>query len=293
MLTGIGRLQMRVMDLAACSKFYGNVLGLPEIARGTGAGGRAAAAFAVGPSVLEIQEDPGAVSGLLPSGEPNEEWVEVPGSVNHLALYVDDNDLVYSALKGKAREAYVHGGPKAQPLGITYLQRSLFDYWDPNGLIVQISETIDDRPEVQARRREKEEVRRATGGGGYFHGFDHMSIYITDTAATKALFVDQLGMSEFGDGKTSGGDQVVFAVGLTDLEMNENDAYRDKVLGPGIVDTLGFWTDDVDRAYASLKEAGAAVSGPPADVSPLPGLRVRAFDLEGPDGLPLEVAERL
>ena len=292
MLTAIGRLQMRVLDLAACTEFYRDVLGLPKIARGTGAGGRASAAFAVGPSVLEVQEDPGAVSGLLPSGGPNEEWVEVPGSVNHLALYVDDNDPVYAALKGKAPEAYVHGGPQAQPLGHTYLQRSLIDYWDPSGLIIQISETIDDRPEVQAHRREKEEVRRATGGDGFFHGFDHLSIYITDTAATRALFVDQLGMPEIGDGNMEGRNQAVFAVGLTDLEMNESDAYRHKVLGPGIIDTVGFWTDDVDRAYASLKEAGVAVSGPPADVTALPGFSLRAFELEGPDGLPLEVAER-
>ena len=283
---------MRVLDLAACTEFYGGVLRLPEIARGAGAGGRAAAAFAVGPSVLEIQEDPSAVSGLLPSGEPNEDWGEVPGSLNHLALYVDDNDQVYAALKGKAREAHVLGGPQAQALGHTYLQRSLLDYRDPNGLIIQISETIDDRPEVQEHRREKEEIRRATGGEGFFHGFDHLSIYITDTIATRALFVGQLGMTEFGDGKMEGRNQAVFAVGLTDLEMNENDAHRNKVLGPGIINTLGFWTDDIDRAYASLKEVGVAVSGPPADVTALPGLSVRAFELEGPDGLPLEVAER-
>ena len=99
-------------------------------------------------------------------------------------------------------------------------------------------------------------------------------------------------MKEFGDGKMEGRDQSVFAVGLTDLEMNESDAYRDKVLGPGIVNTLGFWTDDVDRAYGELKEKGAAVSGPPSDLTPLPGFSVRAFGVEGPDGLPLEIAER-
>ena len=291
-MTSIGRLQMRVLDLKACGGFYGGVLGLPEIGRGVGADGRPSVAFALGPSVVELTEDPGAVNGRLPSGEPQKEWNEVPGSVNHLALYVDDNEAVYADLKGKAPEAYVHGGPQAQPLGHTYLQRSLIDYWDPNGLIIQISETIDDRPEVQAHRREKEEVRRATGGDGFFHGFDHLSIYITDADATRRQFVDQLGMKEFGDGKMEGRDQSVFAVGLTDLEMNESDAYRDKVLGPGIVDTLGFWTDDVDRAYAELKEKGAALSGRPSNLTPLPGLSVRAFELEGPDGLPMEIAER-
>ena len=86
--------------------------------------------------------------------------------------------------------------------------------------------------------------------------------------------------------------QAVFSVGITDLEMNETDTYRHKILGPGIVNTLGFWTDDIDRMYYRLKDAGSVVSGPPSDITPLPGLAVRSFDIEGPDGLPLEVAER-
>ena len=93
---------MRVLDLAACIKFYGEVLRLPEIGHGIGMGGRKSVAFTIGQSILEIQEDPGAVNGRLPSGDPNEEWSKVPGSVNHIALYVDDNDVVYTAFNGKA-----------------------------------------------------------------------------------------------------------------------------------------------------------------------------------------------
>ena len=292
MLTDIGRLQMRVLDLAACIKFYGEVLRLPEIGHGIGMGGRKSVAFTIGQSILEIQEDPAAVNGRLPSGNPNKEWATVPGSVNHIALYVDDNDVVYTALHGKAPEAYVHGGPQPQPLGHTYLQRSLIDYWDPNGLIIQISETIDERQEVQSHRKKKEELRRATDSNSLFHGFDHLSIYITDTEATRDLFVNKLEMTELGDGTMEDRSQAVFKVGITDLEMNETDAYRNKILGSGIVNMLGFWTEDIDQTYHRLKDAGSVVSDPPMDVTPLPGVNIRSFDIEGPDGLPLEVAER-
>ena len=291
MLTGIGHLQMRVQDLRASRRFYGDALGLRELGRGPDGEVSPTAMFGVGPSVLELREDPAAVSGLLASGE-QKDWFEVPGSVNHFAFYVDSNEAVYALFRDRLTSLSLQGGPQAQPLGHTYLQRSLLDYVDPNGFIVQIAEIVDPRSEALGRRREKRQIRMATSEQGMFHGFDHVSTYITDTEAPRKLFVEQLGMREYGEGVVEGRKQATFAVGITDLEMNESDDYRDKQLGPGIVSRLGFWTADVEKAYRELKQSSAAVGGPPSDCVPLPGLSRRAFEVEGPDGMPLEIAER-
>jgi catechol 2,3-dioxygenase-like lactoylglutathione lyase family enzyme len=240
--------------------------------------------------VLEIHEDPAAVDGMLQPGEPKD-WLDVPGSVNHFAFYVDSNEEVYAVLKNKATSLSLQDGPQPMLLGHTYLQRSLLDYLDPSGFVVQIAQIVDPRSEVSARRREKHGIRVATGGQGMLHGFDHVSIYITDTEAIRKVFVDHLGMREYGEGEVEGRKQAVFAVGMTDLEMNESDIHRGKRLGAGIVSRLGFWTDDVEGAYEVLTTSGVPVGEPPSDRIPLAGAVRRAFDVEGPDGLPLEIAE--
>ena len=108
MLTGIGRMEMRVRDLDACRAFYRDAMGLTEFGASGGRGGGRSASFVVGDSVLECIEDPDAVVGRLPTGEERD-WVEVPGSVNHLALYVDDIYEAYAELKGKAEAEDVEG----------------------------------------------------------------------------------------------------------------------------------------------------------------------------------------
>ena len=291
MLTGIGHLQMRVLDLNACRRFYGDAIGLEEVGYGVDQDGSPTALFAVGSSVLELVEDAHAVHGLLASGE-QKEWFDVPGAINHFAFYVDDNEDVYALLKDRLTSLSLQDGPQPQPLGHTYLQRSLLDYVDPTGFIVQIAEIVDPRSEVSGRREEKRQIRTEMGGAGMFHGFDHVSIYITDTEATRRVFIEQLGMREFGPGLVEGRKQATLAVGMTDLEMNESDNYRGKVLGPGIVSRLGFWTDDVETAYRDLKQNGVSVGGPPSDRVPAPGQTRRAFDVEGTDGIPMEIAER-
>jgi catechol 2,3-dioxygenase-like lactoylglutathione lyase family enzyme len=295
MLTGVGHLEMRVRDFTACRAFYGPVLGLPEIAHGVGVEGLRTSMFATGASVLEMHEDPLAVSFTRSSGKlmPKSSWADIPGSINHIAFYVDDNDEVYEALSDNSELLDVGDKPAAQALGHTYLQRSLLEYRDPSGLTVQIAQIVDPRADRQPRSNEKNAIRTATARGGLLHGFDHISIYITDTRAARSLFSDKLGLREYGEGVVEGRKQSVFAVGLTDLELNENEAYKHKQFGPGIISRLGFWTDDVEQAYKELKAGGLDVDGPPSERIPLPGMRRLAFFLKGPDGLPLEIAQRI
>ena len=89
-----------------------------------------------------------------------------------------------------------------------------------------------------------------------------------------------------------GTDQWVLMVGLTDLEFNLSEAYKDKQLGAGIVSMFGFWTDDLQQAHSLLAAKGVA----PGDIATrdagLP-YGVRGFTCVDPDGLPIEIAERV
>ena len=254
-------------------------------------GGARSAAFLVGESVLECVEDANAVAGRLPTGE-EKHWADVPGSVNHFALYVDDIYAAYAALKGKAEPRTLKDGPEAMPLGHTYLQRSLLDFVDPGGFVVQIAEVIEPAEEMRRRKSEKRGLASGASDGGLMRGFDHFSIYVRDPAATRGFYVEKLGLEEYGQRDVEGTDQTVLMVGLSDLEFNLSEAYRDKQLGAGIVSTLGFWTDDVEEARSLLAAAGVALGEVATRDAGLPWA-ARGFRCVDPDGLPIEVAERV
>ena len=290
MLTGIGRMEMRVRDLEACRAFYRDAMGLTEWGASGGRDGARSSTFVVGESVLECIEDPDAVVGRLPTGEERD-WVDVPGSVNHFALYVDDIYAAYDQLKGKAEPRTLKDGPEAMPLGHTYLQRSLLDFVDPSGFAVQIAEVIEPGEEMQRKRKDKQRLASEARDGGLMRGFDHFSIYVRDPAATRSFYVEKLGMEEYGQRDVEGTDQWVLMVGLTDLEFNLSEAYKDKQLGAGIVSMFGFWTDDLQQAHSLLAAKGVA----PGDIATrdagLP-YAVRSFSCVDPDGLPIEISER-
>ena len=71
LLTGIAHLEMRVRDLDACRALYGEQLGLKETAHGVGPHGDRVSMFATGDSVLELHEDPSAVTSLLRASVPS------------------------------------------------------------------------------------------------------------------------------------------------------------------------------------------------------------------------------
>ena len=291
MLTGIGRIEMRVLDLDACRAFYRDAMGLTEWGAPGGRGGARSSTFVVGDSVLECIEDPDAVVGRLPTGEERD-WSDVPGSVNHFALYVDDIYAAYGQLKGKAEPRTLKDGPEAMPLGHTYLQRSLLDFVDPSGFVVQIAEVIEPGEEMQRRKRDKQGLASEPSDRGLMRGLDHFSIYVRDPAAMRGFYVEKLGMEEYGQRDVEGTDQWVLMVGLTDLEFNLSEAYKDKQLGAGIVSMLGFWTDDVERAHRLLAAKGMALGEIATRGAGLP-YAVRSFSCVDPDGLPIEVAERV
>ncbi len=298
MLTGIAHLEMRVRDLAACRTLYGEQLGLKELAHGVGPHGDRVSMFAIGDSVLELCEDPDAVTSLLPSGE-RKDPMEVPGSVGHFSFYTKDNHEAFKVLKNAMASnplTALGDGPSLQPMDHAYMQRSLLQFNDPDGYIIQISDLIDPREHLQGRLDEKR-ARAEACGPGLLQGIDHVHIVCSDVSAARD-FWGQLGLEELSHRTETvpaveGFEEAVFAAGMTDLEITQSESTRGWPLGPGAVSALGFWTDDIVQAYSELTQRGVVVGDPPSARTPLPGMSRRAFVFEGLDGLRLEIAQRI
>ena len=286
MLDEVAHLKLAVRDLGVSRSLYGEQLGLEEVAGGTTPDGCEVCLFAVGPSILELRQAPASTSHDC--GQP-----EQPPVIAHFALLVDDLQATYDTLK--TRNIPFLGEPSATAIGHRNMQRALLAFEDPDGLHVQISETIDPRPHIVARKAAKH--RMAAGTTGLFGGFDHISTYCLDFASARAFFAAQLGLDEFfhstarevGESVESGFAQAAFAVGGTDIELAT--APLDAPLSEGVIRQLSFWTSDLDTAARHLLENGARLADP-EDWMPLADLRGRVLSTRSPDGLDVRVVER-
>ena len=283
MLTGIGSVVMQVAEFAACRTLYGTDLGLVEIGCGVGADGHQVCMFAVGSSILEIHEKPSRTN----AGNSHPE----SASVGHFALLVASIDEAYAML----RERNVLGTrtPVVQPLDHSYMQRSLLQFDDPNGFVVQISEVVDPRDHVQERRAAKIAFGASDSPRELFQGFCHFHMPSMDIHASREFYGQKLGLEEISHRivPDSGAEESVFAVGCTDLEIWMNPDVR--TLQPSTVSRLGFWTDDVDYAYQVLKDRGVALDTLTTESAPSPHIRRRAFTFRDPEGRSLQIAQRI
>ena len=278
---------MAVRNLSACRAHYGEALGLMELGCYKTANGSSQCLFGIGPSILELHQKP--------SAEPGSETADTRPVVDHFALSVDDLDEAYAALKEK--QIHFLNEPAATAIGHRNMQRALATFVDPNDFHMQLSETIDPRPHLKARKDAKRHMSRASTS--LFGGIDHISTYCTDFARTRDFYTRQLGLEEFfhsttreeGQAVVAGFAQSAFAVGGTDIELAVYETQTP--VAPGIIRQLGFWTDDIDRTYRNLQDSDLALDGPPAEWSPLPGIQHRAFTLRAPDGLQVQIAQAL
>ena len=256
MLTEIGHVVFAVRDLAATRSFYGEQLGLHELGSGPNDDGEEGCCFRVGPSILELRLDPDARRGDEETGPRAE--------INHIALYVDDIAATYAALKD--RDIQFMGPPESTAIGHRNMQRTLLAFPDPNGFILQISETIDPRPHHDVRKAAKARMaHREKEDGEFFGGIDHISTYCTKFVATRAFYTQTLGLDEFfynnkrgeGEAVEAGFEQAAFAIGGTDIELATSADWSE--IGPGPVRQLGLWTDDIDDACRVIGPDGLAV----------------------------------
>lgn len=307
MLGEVAYVALAVRDIDACRAVYGSQLGLSELESGSD-GDREVCVFAVGPSALVLRADPAAPVAPAISAASGD-LAPPPAVVDHFALHTSSADDAYAALKKSGLASLTE--PSTTAVGHRNMQRTLLAFEDPNGLHVQISETVDPRPHLEGRRAAKRRMAafdsgagptdgvRLTGGRPSFGGFDHISTYCADFERTRAFYKEQLELEEFFHSATReaglalepGFAQSAFAIGGTDLELATHASGA--TAGPTTVRELGFWTDDVDRAYRILKDGGGAVGDPPSEGVTPPHIRSRAIALRGPDGLLMAIAQRL
>ena len=292
MLDELAHLQLAVADLSASRALYGGELGLVEMGSGRDANGCDFCLFAVGPSILELRQDPAARS----RSEHVEDGVVQPPVADHYALLVDDMDSTYATLKN--RDISFLNEPTVTPIGHRNMQRALLAFEDPDGLHVQISETVDPRPQVEDRRAAKRRMSKA-GPGGPFGGFDHVSTYCVDFAAAREFYGTHLEMDEFfhsatreaGETVKAGFAQAAFAVGGTDIELAT--APLESPLQAGHIRKLTFSTSrDLDAACRQLRDRGVALEEP-SEWTPLPDVRWRSVDVRSADGLVIGIASCL
>jgi catechol 2,3-dioxygenase-like lactoylglutathione lyase family enzyme len=161
MLIGIGHIALRVQDISACGAVYGDKLGLREVGSGRHEEGRQMCLFRVGTSFLEVREDPDApVNPVWDPDAPPAEPPPLPAAVGHFSFLAGDNDVVHSMLQEKGIAPL--WGPSVQPLNHAYMQRSLVEFRDPNGFIIQVSEIVDP---ARASRRPASRQTRLPGSG--------------------------------------------------------------------------------------------------------------------------------
>ena len=230
MLKELGHIVMAVRDQSAYRTFYGGELGLEELGCGNDAQGRTVCMFKIGPSILELRQDP-ATAPAHPI-------------VDHFALFVDNLDASYAALREK--NINFLNEPATTAIGHRNMQRALAALEDPNGFHIQLSEIIDPRPHLEERKAAKHRMASAANLSALFGGFDHISTYCTDFARTRDFYRMQLGLEEFfhsttrepGQPVAPGFAQSAFAVGGTDIELAFYDG-SDPV-EPGTIQQLGF-----------------------------------------------------
>ncbi len=305
MITDIAYLEMKVRDFDECRDIYCRELGMTEvqntksvlkngewIATVSAEDGNREAIIQVGNSFLILHEDHNAIIQVLPNGDqlPGTEWV---GTVGHYSFYTQSNDHAFSHMKNflnTYRWGTTKKGPDVQPMNHAYLQRSLLEFNDPNGYVIQISEITDPRFEKQKRRSEKRKMA-LRNPGGIITGFDHFSMACYDIKRAKEFYVDKLGLEIIDRSESEESEGYVFVAGLCDLEVN---TVKDKTnvskskYQAGIVASFGLWCDNLDELVNRIGFSGDIVE---RDVAL--GIPVKSITLDSGDGFFVEILEQL
>ena len=298
MVTGISHLQMQVRDLAACRNLYGEQWRLPEIAYGNGPGDEPVSMFTIGSSTLQLHESPDAISQWSEDGALKPP-LEVPGTVGHISFYTTDNERLFHEEQEVLVRNRIHplgDGPALQPLGHSYTQRTLLGFLDPDGFNIQISELVDPREQVKERLALKRVIGEKSNHR-HLQGIDHINLYSHDVEADRDFLGRILGLEDLHYRTETippveGFQESIMGAGMTELEVQQSDASRDRKLGPGVISGIGFWSDDMESTYQALKQSGELkIDRPPRDLSPLPTIQRPGFCFSGLGGLRLEISQ--
>lgn len=285
MIEELSHIVIALPDLQVGGAFYGKELGLLE--RPGGVSDIAEIVFEVGPSLLALRLDPDA---------PTREELDGPvPTVDHLSFLVDSLDKSWSVLKNRDIDFYSE--PMITAPGHRNMQRALLGIRDPFGYVLQVSETVDPRPEVAERRGAKTQMAESASTSGPFDGIDHISTYCSNFARTRSFYLEQLGLEEFfhstareeGTEVTEGFGQSAYALGGTDVELTCQPSCE---ILPGPVVELGFRASDVEGLYGDLKKNSCPTEGQPTE-APIFGMASLSFTACNPDGVPLRIFQSI
>jgi catechol 2,3-dioxygenase-like lactoylglutathione lyase family enzyme len=286
MITGIDHIEVRVRDLDRSLGMYRDVLGLREAGRGPGQAGRPRSYLVVGPSLLELQQDPGLQPATdRASGEPITSMYDDTAWVSHFAFPMVDAQARHAELG--ARGIAWPFEPVDQPAGHHLVRRRLLEWTDPDYLLVQFAEIIDQ--EGHAVPPSRPSVAGAPWPG--CDRFDHMMLNAPDMAAKRAFYVETLGLPATEPRATRLGQQCDVTVGETVVELT----WQARVTSPlhmGGISRIGLAVDDLEQTAAELRARGVELSGMVRE-EPITGLRRRMVDFRDPDGVTLALVQRI
>ena len=277
---------MRVRYFEPCRETYVSKLGLKEVACDTGSDGRQVCVLAIGATLLELHEDPGAGPALdAATGRPIGSMYDKRGLVSHLAFPVTDALARYREL-AHTGIAWSHP-PSDQPAGLHLIRRRLLQFDDPAWVTIQLAERIDDegRPLPPAHAGADAADQPWPG----CDRIDHIMLNTLDMPAKRKFYLETLGLGGTPPQRTRLGEQSDLTAGQTVVELVWRSAVRGP-LHPGTVTLIGFLVADIGRVYDLLKGRGIAASSPAED-SPLPGIQRRVITLTDPDGLSVQMAQ--
>ncbi len=285
MINRFGHILMGVSDVEACSELY-RKLDLQLVASGISPGGIPLKIMSVGCHGIELYEDPTAGPYIDPvTGEPRTSMMSEVSWVNHFSFHTRDANISYKKLMSKGFPFL--RGPSDQPSGHHGTRRRLLEFTDPDLLLVQMAQLIDDH----GGSAEPNDIDLASLGWpeNPCDKIDHIALRSTNLQSKRDFYCQKLELPETVCRTTRLGEESTIVAGDTILELLWTSATFVPLLR-GTITGLAFKTENIDLAYRTLRDKGVEVSAPAEEV-PLPEIRRLAIDLVDPDGLPIKIVQ--
>ncbi len=285
MITGLSHLLMGVSDVEACSELYQKMY-LRLVASGTSPEGLPLIILSVGHHLMELYEDATAGPYIDPvTGDPKTSMMNEVSWVNHFSFHTRDANIFYEKLVSKGFPFLQP--PSDQPLGHHGTRRRLLEFTDPDLLLVQIAQLLDDN----GASAEPGDIDFSDLGWpeASCDKIDHIALRTNNLDLKREFYCQKLELPETICRTTRLGQESTVVAGDTVLEL----LWTSTTVPPlsrGIVTGIALSTDNVDLAYRTLRDKGVAVSAP-AEELPLPEIRRRVINLLDPDGLPVKIVQ--
>ena len=285
MITGFSHILMGVSSVEACSKLY-QQLRLRVVASGNSPSGVPLIIMAVGNNSLELYEDIAAGPYIDPAtGDAKTSMMNEVSWVNHFSFHTREANTTYEKL---VPEGFPFLSPPSdQPSGHHGTRRRLLEFTDPDLLLVQLAQLIDN----DGRSAEPPNIDFSSLGWPKLpcDKIDHIALRSTNLNSKREFYCQKLGLPETIYRTTRLGEESTVVAGDTILEL----LWTSATIAPlvrGTVTGIAFATDDIEAAYFELQDKSVEVSAP-VDDDLFPVIHRRVLNLLDPDGLPIKIIQ--